>query len=116
MYVFSITTFTIIFQEIGTDPTAEALLIQDTLAIAYILLSGYAIWLNSVIMMMLAGFALGCTAVGAHNFFHMRDNWRMYYFDLTPLSSAEWRVSHGLSHHLFPNTILVSCRSNCLPC
>lgn len=41
----------------------------------------------------------------AHNFFHQRDNWRMYYFDLTLFSSYDWRISHGLSHHLFTNTI-----------
>lgn len=41
----------------------------------------------------------------AHNFFHQRDNWRMYLFDLTLLSSYDWRISHALSHHLFTNTI-----------
>lgn len=28
----------------------------------------------------------------------------MYYFDLSLLSSYDWRISHGISHHLFPNT------------
>lgn len=41
----------------------------------------------------------------AHNFFHQRDNWRMYLFDLTFLSSHDWRITHGLSHHLYTNTI-----------
>ena len=30
----------------------------------------------------------------------------MYCFDLGLLSSHEWRVTHALSHHIFPNTIL----------
>ncbi|XP_011506370.1 PREDICTED: cytochrome b5-related protein-like, partial [Ceratosolen solmsi marchali] len=33
------------------------------------------------------------------------DNFRMYYFDLSTMSSKDWRISHGLSHHLYPNTV-----------
>lgn len=44
---------------------------------------------------------MGCS----HNFFHQADNFRMFYFDLSPLSSSEWRISHGLSHHLYTNTL-----------
>ena len=44
-------------------------------------------------------------ATMAHNFFHQADNFRMYYFDLFPLSSQEWRTTHAISHHLFPNTL-----------
>ena len=40
----------------------------------------------------------------AHNFFHMKDNWRMHYFDLCFSTSREWRISHALSHHLYTNT------------
>ena len=35
----------------------------------------------------------------------MRDNFRMYYLDLSAMSSKDWRVSHALSHHLYSNTI-----------
>ena len=45
------------------------------------------------------------TVIIAHNFFHMKDNFRMYYFDLSMMSSKEWRISHALSHHLYPNTL-----------
>ena len=44
-------------------------------------------------------------AGAAHNFFHQRDNWRMYIFDFTIFSSQDWRIGHALSHHPFPNTI-----------
>lgn len=44
-------------------------------------------------------------ANAAHNFFHQKDNFRMYYFDLCLMSSRGWRVSHALSHHLYTNTI-----------
>lgn len=52
-----------------------------------------------------SGIFLALTANCAHNFFHQQNNWRMYYFDLSLFSSYEWRVTHGLSHHLFTNTI-----------
>lgn len=45
------------------------------------------------------------TAVIGHNYFHMRDNFRMYYFDLSLMSSKDWRITHVLSHHLYPNTL-----------
>ena len=35
----------------------------------------------------------------------MKDTFRMYYFDISLWSSKEWRISHCLSHHLYPNTI-----------
>jgi len=41
-----------------------------------------------------------------HNFLHQRDNVRMFYLDLSLFSSAEFRVMHALSHHMFPNTAL----------
>jgi fatty acid desaturase len=62
------------------------------------------IW-NSYIMICLAGVLLTLAGNAAHNFFHQRDNWRMYVFDLLMLSSLEWRVTHGISHHNFPNTV-----------
>lgn len=53
----------------------------------------------------LAGVLLTININCAHNFFHQRDNWRMYCWDLSLLSSYEWRISHSLSHHIFTNTI-----------
>ncbi|XP_029660033.1 cytochrome b5-related protein-like [Formica exsecta] len=35
----------------------------------------------------------------------MRDNFRMYYFDLSMLSSKNWRIVHVMSHHMYPNTL-----------
>ena len=53
----------------------------------------------------LSGITLSHCCGMAHNFFHQRDNWRMYAFDLSLLSSFEWRVSHCYSHHCYPNQI-----------
>jgi len=54
-------------------------------------------------------FATGCgysifvlMGIG-HNFFHQRDTpWR-FLFDFSLYSSTDWRVSHAISHHLYPN-------------
>lgn len=35
----------------------------------------------------------------------MKDSFRVYYFDLTGYSSKEFRISHVLSHHVYPNTL-----------
>lgn len=37
-----------------------------------------------------------------HNFMHQRDVIWRYAFDVTAFGHREWRVSHVLSHHLFP--------------
>lgn len=46
------------------------------------------------------------TGVCGHNYFHQRDNWRMRYFNLLFMNYRDWRVSHALAHHLYPNTLL----------
>jgi hypothetical protein len=80
---------------------------EDTLVLAFVLTAAFGTALDSKVLQVMAGLILAMTVVGAHNFFHLRDNWRRFYFDLSLLSSHEWRVSHALSHHLFPNTLLV---------
>lgn len=44
--------------------------------------------------------------IGGHNFFHRRDNYRMWYFNLTFMSYRDWRIAHVLSHHFYPNSLL----------
>ncbi|ODM92570.1 Cytochrome b5-related protein [Orchesella cincta] len=95
-----------IIKEVGMEPSQEATLIQDSLFVAYMILAVLAVWLDSMIFQVAAGTALGMLTVGAHNFFHKKDSWRIFYYDLSSLSSYEWRISHAFSHHLFPNTIL----------
>ncbi|PSN47115.1 Cytochrome b5-related protein [Blattella germanica] len=60
----------------------------------------------SYIVGFLAGFLMTFTVMGAHNFLHLRDNFRMYYLDISFMSSRDWRVTHALSHHMYPNTQL----------
>lgn len=54
---------------------------------------------------MISGIFLGWTTVIGHNYFHMRNSFRMYYFDLSTLSSKDWRITHAMSHHIYPNTL-----------
>lgn len=42
--------------------------------------------------------------VAGHNYVHRADNARMYYMNIAFASFEEWRVSHVLSHHMFPNS------------
>lgn len=51
------------------------------------------------------GIFLTWTVIAAHNYFHMRDSFRMYYFDLSMLSSKNWRITHVMSHHMYTNTL-----------
>ncbi|KAK5641844.1 hypothetical protein RI129_010391 [Pyrocoelia pectoralis] len=60
---------------------------------------------GSLISGIVSAFLLTFTTIAAHNYFHRRDNFRMYYFNLSLMDFREWRISHSLSHHLFPNTI-----------
>ncbi|XP_018057245.1 PREDICTED: cytochrome b5-related protein-like isoform X1 [Atta colombica] len=80
-------------------------LITDSLVIATFALSLMAAFFHSYTILILASLFLTWTANAAHNYFHMRDNFRMYYFDLSMLSSKNFRITHAMSHHMYPNTI-----------
>lgn len=55
--------------------------------------------------MVCALFYTWCGVCG-HNYFNRRDNFRMKYFNLLMMSYRDWRASHALSHHMFPNSLL----------
>lgn len=56
-------------------------------------------------LMLLASLCMCYTIISAHNFFHRRDNFRMLYFNLSFFNYKEWRISHAMSHHLYPNSL-----------
>ncbi len=93
----------------GCGPSNQIKLIHDSLLTLFfclvllmILSIDGSVWFLFAIS---SGLVLALLANCAHNFFHQKDNWRMYSFDLTGHSSLEWRITHGYSHHMFPNTI-----------
>lgn len=89
-----------------TGPTFSSTLIIDALCVGALFLAVVAAASSSYITGALSGFLLALTVIAAHNFFHQKDNFRMYYFDLSLMSSRDWRISHALSHHLYPNSLL----------
>ncbi|KAK7080234.1 hypothetical protein SK128_017051, partial [Halocaridina rubra] len=93
-----------ILEKTGRGPSLGMIIIQDGLLLAFLSLLITGSLSDSYARVILAGFFLSMTCMCAHNFFHQRDNFRMYYFDLTLMSSFDWRISHSLSHHLFTNT------------
>ncbi|CAG9857308.1 unnamed protein product [Phyllotreta striolata] len=77
------------------DAMVAALLVLAILATVY--------W--NFYLAILAGLVLGMLTIAAHNYVHMKDNFRMYYFQFSMLQIRDWRISHALSHHLLTNTI-----------
>ncbi|CAH1109796.1 unnamed protein product [Psylliodes chrysocephalus] len=77
------------------DSMVFILFFLSTLATYY-----WNFWLAAV-----AGLILGMLTIATHNYLHMKNNYRMYYFQFSMLQVREWRISHALSHHLLTNTI-----------
>ncbi|XKL67594.1 hypothetical protein PGB90_003085 [Kerria lacca] len=61
--------------------------------------------LENIKLAILAGMFFAFVVTCGHNFVHMKDSWRTYYYYCVSFSVREWRISHCLSHHLFPNTL-----------
>lgn len=59
---------------------------------------------DNIYLALLSGVFLLWQLVIAHNYFHQKDNWRMFVFNLSLLNYREWRISHAMSHHLYTNT------------
>ncbi|XP_049801997.1 cytochrome b5-related protein-like [Schistocerca nitens] len=91
---------------VGSTGTVYSKLLADFLVTSMLTLSVLAAWTQSYLVGTLAGLMLCFTVICAHNFTHMKDNIRMYYLDFSMMSSRDWRISHVLSHHLYPNTLL----------
>ncbi|XP_018322160.1 cytochrome b5-related protein isoform X2 [Agrilus planipennis] len=79
--------------------------LADALLWGYISFAMLAANRNSYIFAVISGIFLALVSIASHNFFHQRDNIRMYYFNFTLMSFRQWRITHVLSHHLYTNTI-----------
>jgi hypothetical protein len=76
-----------ILQKLPPGPSAQSKLSSDLLLAAFLLLATVAAATCSFKLGLLAGFMLSFLTVTAHNFFHMKDNLRMYYFDFSLMAS-----------------------------
>lgn len=77
----------------------------DTLFVFMILLSVASAKFNSAALAIIASFLYTWIVIAGHNYLHRRDNLRMIYFNLSFMSYRDWRMSHALSHHMFPNSL-----------
>lgn len=77
----------------------------DGLLVATFALLFVAVRLHSFALLVPAAVTTAWTVIAAHNYFHRRDNFRMVYFNLAFLSYREWRISHVMSHHMYPNSL-----------
>lgn len=79
--------------------------IIDSLFIITLTLAIISTKTSSFLLAACTGMFLNWTVICAHNFFHQKDNWRMKLWNLSLMSYREWRISHALSHHIYPNTL-----------
>nr|XP_018906532.1 PREDICTED: cytochrome b5-related protein-like isoform X2 [Bemisia tabaci] len=87
------------------DIKIRSKIIMDSLVLTSLSLAVMAAHWSSYRTAALSGVFLAFAAICSHNFFHQKDNWRMYYFNLSLMSVRDWRISHVLSHHPFTNTL-----------
>ncbi|KAE9535776.1 hypothetical protein AGLY_007677 [Aphis glycines] len=88
------------------DISIKSILVIDTWFFVTLILSAAVAQTQSTFLALLAGVSLALGTVASHNFTHLKDNWRMYYMQLSLFSVREWRISHVISHHVYTNTIL----------
>ncbi len=86
------------------NPLIYFQLFIDLLVMVALSLAILATKFHSFLLATISAILLAYSTITAHNFFHMKDNWRMYYFNLSLMSYRDWRIMHAMSHHLFPNT------------
>jgi hypothetical protein len=67
-------------------PNFSSALIADLLALGTITFSALAAATSSPSVGAVAGFLMALNVVTAHNFLHQKDNFRMYYFNLSFMS------------------------------
>ncbi|XP_075220365.1 cytochrome b5-related protein-like isoform X1 [Lycorma delicatula] len=93
-------------KNIKRGPSKRAIVLIDLFVVITLLLSIISAKYFNFYIGALTGIFLTGTTILAHNLFHQRDNWRMYYFQLSLMSVTDWRISHALSHHIYTNTRL----------
>ncbi|XP_055706560.1 cytochrome b5-related protein-like isoform X2 [Phlebotomus papatasi] len=86
-------------------PARLSNLYTDTLLVLTYVMAVAALVTRSYLVGSFAGIILTFSVISAHNYFHRRNNWRMYIFNLSFMNFKEWRISHALSHHLYTNSL-----------
>jgi hypothetical protein len=76
-----------ILMKLPPGPSKQSKLFADLLLVAFLFFATVAAATYNFMLGLLAGIVLNFLIVSAHNFFHMKDNFRMYYFDLSFMTS-----------------------------
>lgn len=76
-----------VLKDLPEWPVTRSKIITDFLFLFYISFSIMAAYKWSFALGAIAGMFLNFTIIAAHNYFHQRDNFRMYYFDFSLMSS-----------------------------
>ncbi|XP_032513096.2 cytochrome b5-related protein-like [Danaus plexippus] len=97
-------------EKLPTNLSNHTDMIMDGLLVTCLVASALSCWATNYWLVMgsyiVASVSLGWAVIAAHNYLHRRTNWRMYIFNLSLWSYRDFRVSHALSHHLYPNTLM----------
>ncbi|XP_059052809.1 cytochrome b5-related protein-like [Achroia grisella] len=87
-----------------TDQIIDGLLF--TLLVTSVLACYSSNYWVATVSYFIASLSMAWAMVASHNYIHRKSNWRMYVFNIGLWSYRDFRVSHALSHHLFPNTLM----------
>jgi len=68
------------------DVSIKSILVIDTWFFATLILCAAVAQTQSTVLALFAGISLGLGTVASHNFTHLKDNWRMYYIQLSMFS------------------------------
>jgi len=88
----------------NTKPTTYFLTLCSFAVAVHFLSFAALLYAPGWMMAILAGLTLQTFHGIGHNFLHMKDNMWMYCYDFCGWKHHHHRVSHALSHHLYPNT------------
>lgn len=78
-------------KEVPESVARKSKLVADGLLVLFLTSAWLAVKTRSWWLGTLSGMLLGMTSIAGHNFFHQRNNLRMYYFDLNFMSSRYFR-------------------------
>ncbi|XP_041970440.1 cytochrome b5-related protein-like [Aricia agestis] len=97
-------------KKIGNNVPNQSDRIIDGLFLTLLISSSLSCWLRNYWLVMasyvVASMSMAWVVVAAHNYIHRKTNWRMYLFNVGLWSYRDFRISHALSHHLYPNTLM----------
>ena len=84
-------------------PTGFMLFLCSASAVLFVCLFVATCMTSSYAVASGAGYSIFVLMGIGHNFFHQRDTIWRFAWDVSMFSSDDWRASHAISHHLYPN-------------